>query len=447
MSNLLGWLKAAAVKTLDPGREQRIAVFAEEIWRQLKEQRSAFNFKQTMIGLGADIEDNLLVAEHVYGDAVRRAWKDGTVTATERLGLDFIGHVLPPPPERVREIELQQGLNVFERVFGQAIADGRLDSEEVTHLNAVASGIGLSVRELMVRFFAGRGEEFLRGLFATVVQERGFSSREWQSLVETARALGLDVNDLRDAISLQANAYVEHVLADAKSDGRITDVEKQTIDWLVRTLGISPELQNYILSEIETIELYNAIANGNLPTLEVRHLALRAGEIAHHHCAAAYEQVKQSQSGPRSIRHDGGLVITDWRMIFTSDTKSVDLNHRRVVSLLPLNGGVEVRAGGPGAGRYYFGGDANLASAIYQAAVAKANQTLVERLEGASTRHIPRDVRQRVWQKYAGRCADCGATQYLEFDHIVPVARGGSNSDANVQLLCRGCNSKKSDRI
>jgi hypothetical protein len=74
----------------------------------------------------------------------------------------------------------------------------------------------------------------------------------------------------------------------------------------------------------------------------------------------------------------------------------VDLNHRRVVSLLPLNSGAEVRASGVGGGRYYFGGDTNLASAIYQAAVAKANQTLVERLDGASTRHIPRDVRQRV---------------------------------------------------
>ncbi|MCE9526131.1 MAG: HNH endonuclease [Planctomycetales bacterium] len=60
---------------------------------------------------------------------------------------------------------------------------------------------------------------------------------------------------------------------------------------------------------------------------------------------------------------------------------------------------------------------------------------------------MPRDVRQRVWQKYGGRCADCGSDQYLEFDHIVPLARGGSDSDSNVQLLCRGCDQKKSDPI
>jgi 5-methylcytosine-specific restriction endonuclease McrA len=35
----------------------------------------------------------------------------------------------------------------------------------------------------------------------------------------------------------------------------------------------------------------------------------------------------------------------------------------------------------------------------------------------------------------------------LEFDHVIPHAKGGSNTDNNIQLLCRGCNLKKSDRI
>jgi 5-methylcytosine-specific restriction endonuclease McrA len=35
----------------------------------------------------------------------------------------------------------------------------------------------------------------------------------------------------------------------------------------------------------------------------------------------------------------------------------------------------------------------------------------------------------------------------LEFDHIIPVAKGGSNAETNVQLLCRRCNGKKSDMI
>ena len=64
-----------------------------------------------------------------------------------------------------------------------------------------------------------------------------------------------------------------------------------------------------------------------------------------------------------------------------------------------------------------------------------------------SPRYIPSEVRVKVWLRDGGKCKRCGAEDDLEFDHIVPVAKGGSNTENNVELLCRSCNSKKSDRI
>ena len=95
----------------------------------------------------------------------------------------------------------------------------------------------------------------------------------------------------------------------------------------------------------------------------------------------------------------------------------------------------------------FFPEQSPLPYALFRIAIAMANQTLVRKSEAADARHIPRDVRQRAWQRYGGRCAECGAEDYLEFDHIISVAKGGSSSDANIQLLCRRCNLKKSDRI
>lgn len=40
-------------------------------------------------------------------------------------------------------------------------------------------------------------------------------------------------------------------------------------------------------------------------------------------------------------------------------------------------------------------------------------------------------------------CAECGATGDLTVDHIVPVSAGGTNDPANLQVLCRPCNSRK----
>lgn len=44
-------------------------------------------------------------------------------------------------------------------------------------------------------------------------------------------------------------------------------------------------------------------------------------------------------------------------------------------------------------------------------------------------------------------CAYCGATENLELEHIIPLARGGCHSVGNTTKACRSCNSSKSDRL
>lgn len=60
---------------------------------------------------------------------------------------------------------------------------------------------------------------------------------------------------------------------------------------------------------------------------------------------------------------------------------------------------------------------------------------------------IPTNVRRAVWIRDQGKCARCGSRERLEFDHIVPLARGGSNTERNIELLCEVCNRAKSDSI
>jgi len=62
-------------------------------------------------------------------------------------------------------------------------------------------------------------------------------------------------------------------------------------------------------------------------------------------------------------------------------------------------------------------------------------------------RSISQQVKDAVWRRAEGKCEQCGSRVNLEFDHIVPVSRGGSNTYKNVQLLCEKCNRSKSNKI
>lgn len=63
------------------------------------------------------------------------------------------------------------------------------------------------------------------------------------------------------------------------------------------------------------------------------------------------------------------------------------------------------------------------------------------------TRRIPQQVMNNVWNRDNGKCVSCGSNQNLEFDHIIPYSKGGSNTYRNIQLLCESCNRQKSSKI
>lgn len=75
---------------------------------------------------------------------------------------------------------------------------------------------------------------------------------------------------------------------------------------------------------------------------------------------------------------------------------------------------------------------------------AHSLQSMVKQLDTRARRaSIPQDVKMIVWQRDGGRCVTCDSQQSLEFDHIIPVAMGGSNTARNLQLLCEPCNRRK----
>ena len=63
-------------------------------------------------------------------------------------------------------------------------------------------------------------------------------------------------------------------------------------------------------------------------------------------------------------------------------------------------------------------------------------------------RIIPTWVKRKVWQRDGAKCVQCGKTDNLHFDHILPFSKGGTSiTPDNVQILCARHNIQKSDDI
>ena len=58
------------------------------------------------------------------------------------------------------------------------------------------------------------------------------------------------------------------------------------------------------------------------------------------------------------------------------------------------------------------------------------------------------EMRNNVYEKTKGKCALCG--KFVRFDlftidHIIPLAKGGTNDIENLQCTCKHCNAMKQD--
>lgn len=72
----------------------------------------------------------------------------------------------------------------------------------------------------------------------------------------------------------------------------------------------------------------------------------------------------------------------------------------------------------------------------------------------SQARQIPAHVKREVWERDGGRCTfvgtdghRCTCRERIEFDHRVPISKGGASTVENVRLLCRAHNQYEAERL
>jgi serine/threonine protein kinase len=72
-----------------------------------------------------------------------------------------------------------------------------------------------------------------------------------------------------------------------------------------------------------------------------------------------------------------------------------------------------------------------------------AQQETAASATGAQNTGIPKAIRHAVWVRDEGRCVECGSNEDLKFKHIIPIAKGGTETVENIRILCKPCRHAK----
>lgn len=189
--------------------------------------------------------------------------------------------------------------------------------------------------------------------------------------------------------------------------------------------------------------LITRLRDGTLPRINAPGLHLELDEIVYLDVRAAH--LRLLASGPR--RCGGRLVVSNRKIRFLADAGAgSEQTWTKLVSADAQYGRLVVQSTSTRGGGTYELADAEYAAAVLTGALRVAKR-LVIAPGTRDSRAIPQDIKAAVWQRDGGACTQCGAGEYLEFDHVIPHSRGGATSLANLQLLCRRCNGEKGARI
>jgi hypothetical protein len=427
-----------------PTADQRIAAALPIIEARLGQERRGFDMGRAAFEAGLSAEEAHRVALAIYQRAVSRVWSDYELAQDELNALREILQVLRLHPADAASIERATAQQVFAFLLSWVVTNGQIDDAQIQRLVRVAASTGQSAKALIESTCAENGQKLLADLFSRATAGGQVVDAEYQRLARTAALFGYSDTDLASALRAQVGAIVERALADILADGEVSETEHAAIRGLLDGLRVKEGYRRYVERQIRRVTLKADIRAGRLPSVEAPKVMLDAGELCHWYGVANIS---------------GRLAITDSRLLYVSDGESYDVPLRRIAHVETAMDRdafrhdrqkeclLKVTALGRKPLEFTLATDADIPAAVLLAAAKRTKRTMVVRTKSARGGRIRREVRQRVWQRDGGMCVDCGATQHLEFDHVIPRSKGGSNEDDNVQLLCRLCNAKKSARL
>lgn len=268
---------------------------------------------------------------------------------------------------------------------------------------------------------------------------------EWDALLATLTANQVPVAEALGQIQRDTGSFLERYVVFAMADDVVTPEEMATFDDFAGRLQVRPEVVAPLRNRMRRHQALQSIRAGNLPDCRPAELRLEVGELCHLDVNATYR--KETTRGTVQ-QVPGRVVVTDKKFRFVGLSSGWEINLTKILSVVPRRGEfVHVQVSQKTGGGLYTINDPEYASTLIDTVLRVHRREILAPNRGRDTRSIPQHIKTQVWQRDQGRCMQCAATSYLEFDHVIPLSMGGATSLDNLQILCRACNLRKSDRL
>lgn len=381
------------------------------------------------------------VACELYAALWDKALSDGVMKEGDRDKIRRVASILDLSTEDQERVELQRKGAKYKQKVDEVLADGRITEAEQRELMQLRKNLGLTPEQSVL--VSGRAaRDGYQALFRKIIDDSVITREELEELKRFREAIGLSASDANRIVNADVMKLYKEWFYGVVNSGEINTDQERALTWLAQEFGLDEEQTRSYRDQIEELKEIARLRSGELPKVITGKL-LESGEICHLEADCTYEWDTRTKTNQAC----GELLVTSSRVLFFSPSKNFSFSPSKIHDIEYRRGRVYLKTSTSKGTGTYISRSARRLAAILEGLVRRHNYLITEGFSTAYTRHIPPEVRREVWHRDNGRCVQCGATQYLEFDHIIPHSRGGANTVGNVQLLCRKCNNDKRDRI
>ncbi len=339
------------------------------------------------------------------------------------------------------------------KVFDWLVTDDEYATQMVKRVANATGGILKQATKIGIGYLKLKREDATRRKEFETMIEKYFSDdavsiETFENLKTTTTSAGMSLSDAGQRIKAKVQAWMECRVSTSLTQNICDEDTYTLLNEICHAFNIPNHYSEQVRTQLDRQKLIESIVTGGvkpLPPCNISGLVVRSSEIVWWIAPCSLVVEKRNADEPQLFQ--GKLFITNIRIVFSSR------EHPEELSIDALNA---IERDGD---LVYLIGKSQRASTVLQVSdpeLIAAYLTHVIRVfhrhndigyESEYSRRIPQDVKQAVWQRDGGRCVQCDANDYLEFDHVIPFSKGGANTIGNIQLLCRRCNSKKSNRL